>query len=62
MVIWDILENFMYTLSKYHEMVQSLPNKEEVDEDVFNLERSRKLLDKLVAFIPAEPSKTPTSK
>jgi hypothetical protein len=55
----EIIESFLDQLSKYHEIVPSL---DKPDEDIFNLDRAKKLLEKLVTFIPAEPSKSPTSK
>ena len=59
MVIWDIIDNFLSQLTKFHEAKPTLNNP---DDTIFNLDRSRKLLNQLISFIPAEPSKNPTSK
>ena len=43
-VAWDILENFLFQLSRYHQLVQSSSNKAEINSIVFNLTRTKKLL------------------
>ena len=54
------MENFLIQLSRYHEF--KLNSTEQFPDDIFNLERSKKLLDELIKFIPAEPKKNITSK
>lgn len=42
--IQEIIENFLYQLGRYHQLVQSLSDKSKVQAYVFNIEKSKKLL------------------
>jgi hypothetical protein len=51
----------VYQLGRYHE-AKLVHDKERFDDGVFDLEKSKNMLDNLVKNIPNEVKKTPTSK
>jgi hypothetical protein len=56
------MENFLYQLSKYHQLKHTLADQSKIEDFVFNLEKTKKLLANLSGFIPAEQGKATTSK
>lgn len=61
-VAWDILENFLFQLSRYHQLTQSWPDKTQVEPHVFNLPRTKKLLQNLVALTAREDTRSNPSR
>lgn len=43
-VAWEILENFLFQLSRYHQLTLTWPDRSQLNEDVFDIARSKTLL------------------
>jgi hypothetical protein len=53
-VSWEILENFLFQLSRYHQLTAGWSDRSQVEDFVFNLPRSKKLLQGLMAMTARE--------
>jgi hypothetical protein len=61
-VAWEILENFLFQLSRYYQTINSWTDRSKVDDAVFSLQRSKKLLQGLVALIAREDIRSTPNK
>jgi hypothetical protein len=57
-----MLENFLYEFSKYHQTILGWSDKADVDEYVFSIKESKKLLKNLVSLVEKENIKSTPSK
>ena len=53
-VAWEILENFIFQLSRYYQVTNSWADRSQIEDNVFDLQRSKKLLQGLVSLIARE--------
>ena len=58
------MESFLNELSKYHQMRQELTDQSDVDDSVFNIKQSKKMLNVLVSHISnsSDEKRIPTSR
>jgi hypothetical protein len=61
-VAWEILENFLFQLSRYYQTINSWTDRSNVEDAVFNLQRSKKLLQGLISLIAREDIRSTPSK
>lgn len=61
-VAWEILENFLFQLSRYYQTTLAWPDRSQVEAGVFDLKRSRKLLQGLVALTAREDIRSTPSR
>lgn len=59
MIIWEIMENFLYQFAQFHALKGALKRN---DEETFNIATTKEMLNKLVSEIPNEFSKSPSTR
>jgi hypothetical protein len=61
-IMQEILENFLFELSRYHQITLGWEDKSKIDDYVFNIASTKKLLNNLISLVDKEEIKNTPSK